>query len=472
MQAQVIKGYEFDRVILREYDIRGVVDKNLSEEEAYYIGKAYAAYLKEASISGAVCVGYDGRLSSPALNGALVSGLLDSGIEVMHVGLVPTPVVYFTTIVNQCAGGIMITGSHNPPDYNGFKIMLKDQPFYGEQIKELASIAQRGKFVSGSGKVGTIEDIKEQYIETLLEVALKKINSNLKIAWDPGNGATGEVVQSLTKKLPGKHILINEKIDGNFPAHHPDPTVEENMQELIKVVKKHQCDFGIAFDGDGDRIGVIDDKGRIISGEQLLLIYAADLLSRQKGVKIIADVKTSNIVFETIKNLGGQSLMWKTGHSNIKSKMKQEKALLAGEMSGHIFFGEDYYNFDDALFGACKLINIIANGKRKLSEIVDSFPHLVSTPELRITVSEEKKFALVEKLKSVLRSKDKAFDDLDGIRVTEETGWWLLRASNTQNCLVVRVESATQEELLATSKEVVGYCQEAGIPTREIELIL
>lgn len=472
MKATQVQKHKFAPVILREYDIRGIVGKNLSEEDAYFIGRAYSTYLKTLDIKGRVCVGYDGRLSSILLNGALVGGLLDSGLEVIHIGLVPTPTLYFSTIINKCVGGIMITGSHNPPEYNGFKIMLQGQPLYGQQIKELALIAHEGRFVSGVGTVSTIDDVREKYVEVLLAKALGVVKRNLKIAWDPGNGSTGEIVQALTSKIPGKHILINEKIDGSFPAHHPDPTEAKNMHQLIELVKEYKCDFGIAFDGDGDRIGVIDDKGRMISGEQLLLIFASDLLLRKKGAKIIADVKTSNIVFNNIQRLGGKTVMWKTGHSNIKSKMKQEKAMLAGEMSGHIFFGENYYNFDDALFGACKLINILANGQKKLSDIVDSFPKLYSTPELRITVKEEEKFYLVDRLKSVLLAKRKKLDDLDGVRVIEKTGWWLLRASNTQNCLVVRVEGVSTDDLFNITKQVIDYCGEAGIPVPKLEHII
>ena len=467
-KAKETSVYEFNSTIMRAYDIRGTIDKNLNAHDAYFLGRSFAAFMRQNGYKGKVCVGYDGRLSSPDLNDGLVQGFLDSGVEVVHIGLVPTPALYFSTFELGCDAGIEITGSHNPPDQNGFKMMLGGASFFAEKIQALSEIAANGNFVSGLGAISEV-NIKPDYVKRLMKSGLGKCTRNLRVAWDPGNGATGEMVSLLTKNIPGEHFLINEKIDGTFPAHHPDPTIPDNLKQLIELVKKEKCDLGIAFDGDGDRIGAVDNTGRIIFGDQLLLLYTQELSKTHPGAKVIADVKTSNAIFKRIEEYGAKPIMWKTGHSVIKAKLKEEKAMLAGEMSGHIFFAEDYFGFDDALFGACKLIGILSRQNEPFSNIVDSFPHTVSTPELRIEVSEEEKFAIVERVKPLLEKNNKQFNDLDGVRVTEKDGWWLLRASNTQNALIMRIEGDDKAALLRISDEVMGYFRTAQIDTSEVE---
>ncbi len=454
-------AHKFNPTIMRAYDIRGTVNKNLDVKDAYHLGRSFATYMYQNNIKGKVVLGRDGRLSSPELSEALVKGLIESGIDVLHVGLVPTPALYFAHFTVESAAAIMITGSHNPGDQNGFKMVMQHASFFGEDIQALAKIATKGEYVSGKGSLNEI-DIKNDYITTLIAKTIKPNGKKLKVAWDAGNGATGEVVELLAKKLAGEHILLNTNIDGSFPVHHPDPTVPENLEQIMEVVKKEKCDFGIAFDGDGDRIGTVDNKGRMVFGDQQLLIFAKDLLSRVPNSKVIGDVKTSNMVFDKIREEGGQPIIWKTGHSHIKAKMKKEGAILAGEMSGHTFFGEDYFGFDDALFGACKFINIMSHSKDSLSEMIDAMPVLFSTPELRIDIEEEKKFKIVEELHKLIQAKKLDFNDLDGIRVTKPNGWWLLRASNTQSCLVMRVEGSTKKDMEAILQEVKGYFAEIG----------
>jgi phosphomannomutase len=451
----------FNSTIMRAYDIRGTVNKNLNTKDAYHLGRSFATYMHQHNIKGNLVLGRDGRISSPELYEALVKGLTESGINVIYIGVVPTPALYYAHFTQDSAAAIMITGSHNPGDQNGFKMVMQHASFFGDNIQDLAKIAAKGDYVSGQGSVKEI-DIKDEYIDTLISRTIKPNGKKLKIAWDSGNGATGEIVEMLTKRLAGEHVLINTKIDGNFPAHHPDPTVPENLEQIMEVVIKAKCDFGIAFDGDGDRIGTVDNKGRMIFGDQQLLIYAKDLLSRIPNSKIIGDVKTSNMVFDKIREHGGQPIIWKTGHSHIKAKMKKEGAILAGEMSGHTFFGEDYFGFDDALFGACKIINILSHSQETLGNMIDAMPVLFSTPELRIDIEEEIKFKVVDDLKKLIVSKNLEFNDLDGIRVTKSNGWWLLRASNTQSCLVMRVEGNTLHDMDTIIAEVKGYFAEVG----------
>ncbi len=462
------KDHSFNPEILRAYDIRGTVGVTLFNEDAYYLGRSLAKVLEEKGLKGKVCIGCDGRLTSPELHSLLVKGLIDSGVDVLDIGLVPTPALYFATITEKCIAGVMITGSHNPPEYNGFKIMLNGSSFFGEDIQKLADVVKAGNFPYGIGSVSAL-DIKPVYLNYLIQHVANNLNDKLKIAWDPGNGATGEIISMLIKQLPGQHYLINEVIDGTFPAHHPDPTVHENLVQLIDLVKKNKCDLGIAFDGDGDRIGIVDSNGQAVHGDQILFILAKDLLSRHPGAKIIADVKTSDIIFDQIAQMGGVPVMWRTGHSFIKTKMKEENALLAGEMSGHIFFAEDYYNFDDAIFGACKIIKFLSKSTNSIAQIIASLPKAYGTTELKIEVAESEKFAIVEKLKQLLKKLNKTFNDLDGVRVKEEGGWWLLRASNTQSILIVRIEAQSLEKLSQISNALVGYCEAIGLSTVEIE---
>ncbi len=454
-----MSGHRFAPQILREYDIRGTVGETLSEDDAYALGRSYGAILR-AQDGRLVCVGYDGRLSSPALEARLVDGLCASGMRVMRIGLGPTPALYFAARAMAADGGIMVTGSHNPPDHNGFKMMLGAGPFWGDDIQKLGDIATRGAWTDGEGDAQSVA-LLETYVARLrVDYAATR---GLKVAWDAGNGAAGEAMRMLTALLPGEHVLLNAEIDGTFPAHHPDPTVPENLIQLQDAVADEGCDLGIAFDGDGDRIGVVDGQGRILWGDQLLSIYARDLLSRRAGATVIADVKASQVLFDEIERCGGNPVMAATGHSIIKSKMAELSAPLAGEMSGHIFFADRYYGFDDALYAAVRLLDIVARADRSLAAMRDALPQVVNTPEIRFDVAEDRKFAVVDEVKARLAETDANVDDTDGVRVLSEHGWWLLRASNTQAVLVVRCESENEEGLSRLKAAVAGQLGLSGI---------
>jgi phosphomannomutase len=454
-----MSAHHFDPTILREYDIRGQVGKTLHEDDARAIGRAFAAMAKEKG-GRAVAVGYDGRLSSPKLEAALVEGLTGAGIDVVRVGLGPTPMLYFAASTLGVDGGIMLTGSHNPPDYNGFKMMLGRKSVFGAEIQKLGRIAAAGKFPSGQGKV-TEKRILDDYVARLLQDYDGK--RSLHIAWDPGNGATGAALELLVKKLPGKHEIINSKIDGTFPAHHPDPTEAKNLRQLQALVAERKCDLGIAFDGDGDRIGVIDGEGRILWGDQLMVILGGDVIRRQPGAMIIADVKASQVLFDEIKRMGGAPLMWRTGHSLIKTKMAETGAPLAGEMSGHIFFADRYYGYDDAMYAAVRLLGIIARGEESIARMRDRLPSVVNTPELRFPCAEERKFKVVEEVKIRLKAAGAEVNDIDGVRVRSGDGWWLLRASNTQDVLVARAEAQSEAGLGKLKAQLADQLRQSGI---------
>ncbi|PIR39852.1 MAG: phosphomannomutase [Alphaproteobacteria bacterium CG11_big_fil_rev_8_21_14_0_20_39_49] len=450
--------HNFNPQILRAYDIRGIVGDTLTEQDAYFIGKSFGTLLSQSEGNKKICVGFDGRHSSPLLEENLVKGLLETGAEVILIGLGPTPMLYFAVQNLQASGGIMITGSHNPPTHNGFKMMKSKLPVYGDEIQELGQIASSGRFATGKGVV-TFEDVYDDYTEYLFG---KYIKSDLKVAWDAGNGAAGDIMKSLTDKLSGKHILLNEKIDGNFPSHHPDPSVKKNMEQLIDAVISNKCDIGIAFDGDGDRIGVIDNKGNMLYGDQLMSLYVEDVLKHNKGAKIVADVKTSQVLYDLIAQKGGVPIMWKTGHSLIKTKMAEENAILGGEMSGHIFFA-DNFGFDDALYAAVKLLNIVAKLDCRLSEKIDRLPKTFNTPEIRVYVDEKRKFLIVDEIKQEVKKSGAKVNDVDGIRALTQDGWWLLRASNTEAALVIRCESDSKQGLERLKESIFGILQKKGI---------
>lgn len=436
--------------ILREYDIRGQIGKTLSEAEAYTLGLAFGTYVtRETKENPAIYVGYDGRHSSPKLAEALTKGLIETGAKVTQIGLGPTPMLYFAVKDSGAEAGIMITGSHNPPDYNGFKMMLQNKGVYGETIQHLGKLAASDDFDRNPGGSVLFTDIKSAYLARLLQDL--EGTPNLTIGWDAGNGAAGEILQRLTAELPGQHHVLYADIDGNFPHHHPDPTVDENLIDLKALVKAKNCDLGIAFDGDGDRIGVVDDAGNVLRCDILMTLYAAEILKAQPGAPIIGDVKCSSVMFDEIRKLGGEAVMWKTGHSLIKAKMAELKAPLAGELSGHIFFADKYYGFDDALYCAIRLINIVAREGKKLSSLTGHINNLHSTPETRFEVEEEGKFDLVPQILAHLHPRAAAenfvLDTIDGVRVTTADGWWLIRPSNTQSVLVARAESTTPEGL-------------------------
>jgi phosphomannomutase len=452
-------SHAFNPTILREYDIRGVVGETLTEADAWAIGRSFGTILAEAGGKSAA-VGYDGRLSSPMLEAALVHGLISSGIDVLRVGRGPTPMVYYATVTQGVDGSVMLTGSHNPPNYNGFKMMLGKRSFFGEDIQRLGRISESGAWTNGMGEIRTVS-ITEEYIARLAR-DYDGVRP-LTVVWDAGNGATGEVLTSLVQRLPGRHILINEVIDGTFPNHHPDPTEPHNLVQLQAKVAVEQADLGIAFDGDGDRIGVIDADGRILWGDQLLVVLARDVLQRHPGATIIADVKASQVLFDQIAAMGGQPLMWRTGHSLLKAKMAEIGAPLAGEMSGHIFFGDRWYGFDDALYVAVRLLGILGRSDETIGQMRDRMPSVLNTPELRFPCSEARKFAVIGEVKARLEQQGAEVCAIDGVRVKTGDGWWLLRASNTQDVLVARAESTTAQGLERLKQALVAELAQSGI---------
>jgi phosphomannomutase len=435
-------SHVFDPTSLREYDIRGIVGKTLGPDDAYAIGRGFGSLVGNVGASN-VAVGRDGRESSPMLEDALMRGLRDSGVDVVRIGLGPTPMLYYAEAVLDVGGGIMITGSHNPPDYNGFKMALGGAPFFGGDIQTLGRMAAAGDWRSGQGSVSDV-DIIDAYVDRLLE---NFDGRAFRIGWDAGNGAAGPALEKLAAKLPGEHHLLYTDVDSRFPNHHPDPTEEANLADLKALVLAKGLDFGIAFDGDGDRVGAVDGLGRVVWGDQLLSILAAPVLKAEPGATIIADVKASQALFERIAELGGRPLMWKTGHSLIKSKMKETGAPLAGEMSGHIFFAHDYYGYDDALYAAVRLIRAVSEAGGSLTALRDAMPAMVNTPELRFQVEESRKFGIVDEVLARLAADGAEVDRTDGARVNTADGWWLLRASNTQDVLVARAEAKDQAGL-------------------------
>jgi phosphomannomutase len=435
-------SHAFHPSSLREYDIRGIVGKTLGEDDAYAVGRSFGALARGRGESR-IAVGRDGRASSPVFEAALVRGLNESGVDAIRIGLGPTPMLYYAAATLGVGGGIMITGSHNPADYNGFKMVLGGAAFFGADIQKLGRIAAQGDWPDGAGKVAEA-DVIDDYVDRLL---LHFDGAPFRIGWDAGNGAAGPALEKLAAKLPGEHHLLYTEVDSRFPNHHPDPTEEANLADLKALVLEQGLDFGVAFDGDGDRIGAVDGQGRVIWGDQLLAILAAPVLKAEPGATIIADVKASQALFDRIAELGGKPLMWKTGHSLIKSKMKETGAPLAGEMSGHIFFAHDYYGYDDALYAAVRLIRAVTQMGGSLTALRDAMPALVNTPELRFQVDESRKFAVVEEVLARLAAAGATVDRTDGARVSTRDGWWLLRASNTQDVLVARAEAGTQAAL-------------------------
>ena len=441
----------FHPTMLREYDIRGVVGDTLSDKDAYAIGRGFATLIARAG-GTRVAVGYDGRLSSPMLADALIEGINAAGVDALNVGLGPTPMLYYAASTEDVDGGIQITGSHNPPDYNGFKMVFQGRPFFGADIQRIGELAAAGDWEAGEGTAESL-DIIDAYVDRLVEGFS---GSAFRIGWDAGNGAAGTVIEKLTARLPGEHHLLFTDIDGHFPNHHPDPTEEKNLVDLRRLVAEKSLDFGVAFDGDGDRIGAIDGQGRIIWGDQLLQIYAEAVLRDLPGATIIADVKASQALFDRVAELGGKPLMWKTGHSLIKAKMKETGSPLAGEMSGHIFFADTYYGYDDAPYAAVRLIEAATKLGKSVTELRGQMPAMINTPELRFQIDEVRKFAVVDEILARLAASGATVDRTDGARVLTDDGWWLLRASNTQDVLVARAEArdeAALERLMAAIDE-------------------
>jgi len=450
--------HKFNPTILREYDIRGIVGDTLNEADAYALGRTFASKARDED-ARRIAVGRDGRTHSGMLEAALIRGLTEGGIDVVQVGMGPSPMLYFATHYLDVDGGIQVTGSHNPANYNGFKLLLKGRSVFGKEIQAIGERAARGAWSKGSGSIEEV-DIREAYADRLLEGFSGKA---FRIGWDAGNGAAGPILDLLTDRLPGHHHVIFSEVDGGFPNHHPDPTVEANLADLKDLVAREQLDFGIAFDGDGDRIGAVDGEGRVIWGDQLLMILAEPVLREQPGATIIADVKASQLLFDRVGELGGTPLMWKTGHSLIKSKMKETGSPLAGEMSGHIFFKHRWYGFDDALYAAVRLIEAVSASGKSLTQLKSEMPDAVATPELRFQVDESRKFAIIDEVRDRLSTDGAKVDATDGVRVSTSDGWWLLRASNTQDVLVARAESANQAGLDRLVGQIDDQLAKSGV---------
>ena len=450
--------HKFDPTTLREYDIRGIVGETLSDADSRAIGRSFGTMIRRAGGSR-VAVGYDGRTSSPVLEAALVEGLNAAGVDAVRIGLGPTPMLYYAEAVLEVDGGIEITGSHNPANYNGFKMVFQHGPFFGSDIQALGAMALAGDWESGSGSSETV-DISDAYIDRLVA---GHAGGEFRIGWDAGNGAAGEIVERLVARLPGEHFTLFTDIDGSFPNHHPDPTEEANLADLKQLVAEKNLDFGVAFDGDGDRIGAIDSTGRVIWGDQLLAILAEPVLLKDPGATIIADVKASQALYDRIAELGGDPLMWKTGHSLIKSKMKETGCPLAGEMSGHVFFAQDYYGFDDALYAAVQLISSSHILGKSVTQLRDAIPDMINTPEMRFQVDESRKFAVIDEVLERLRAEGANVNDTDGARVNTEDGWWLLRASNTQDVLVARAEAKSDAGLDRLMAQIDSQLAASGL---------
>jgi len=456
-------SHNFHPTSLREYDIRGIIGETLGEADAYAIGRGFATLLGRAG-GRKVAVGYDGRVSSPMLEAALMKGITDSGLDAVSIGLGPTPMLYYAeAVLDDVDGGIQITGSHNPANYNGFKMVFQGRPFFGADIQKLGTMAAAGDWAEGAGTTSTL-GIMDTYVARIAEAAPDK---PFRIGWDAGNGAAGPVIERLVKLLPGEHYLLFTDVDGNFPNHHPDPTEEKNLVDLKLLVAEKILDFGLAFDGDGDRIGAIDGEGRVIWGDQLLQIFAEDVLAEVPGAVIIADVKASQALFDRVTALGGKPLMWKTGHSLIKSKMKEVGSPLAGEMSGHIFFKHDYYGFDDAIYAGLRLMRASARLGKSVTELRSAMPEMINTPEMRFQVDESRKFAVIDEVLARLSADGADVNATDGARVNTADGWWLLRASNTQDVLVARAEASSEAGLERLMAQIDAQLAASGLERGE-----
>ncbi|AGI26705.1 phosphomannomutase [Pseudomonas sp. ATCC 13867] len=437
------KAPQLPASIFRAYDIRGVVGDTLTAETAYWVGRAIGS---ESLARGEPCVsvGRDGRLSGPELVQQLIQGLLDCGCQVSDIGMVPTPVLYYAANVLEGKSGVMLTGSHNPPDYNGFKIVVAGETLANEQIQALRQRIESNDLASGVGSVQQVDILPRYFQQIRDDIALAK---PLKVVVDCGNGVAGVIAPQLIEALGCTVIPLYCDVDGTFPNHHPDPGKPENLEDLIAKVKETGADLGLAFDGDGDRVGVVTNEGTIIYPDRLLMLFAKDVVSRNPGADIIFDVKCTRRLISLISGYGGRPVMWKTGHSLIKKKMKETGALLAGEMSGHIFFKERWYGFDDGIYSAARLLEIISLDKRDAERVFAAFPLDISTPEINITVTDEGKFALIEALQARGQWGEANLTTLDGVRVDYPKGWGLVRASNTTPVLVLRFEADTQDEL-------------------------
>ena len=451
----------FNPDVLREYDIRGIVNKDLTANTAYSIGRTFGHIVCSKFSEKKIAIGYDGRLTSPSLYDALCAGLLESGANVFSIGLCPTPMAYFAHYHLKTDAAVMVTGSHNPPEYNGFKMVLNKHSFFADEIQNLQSLTTLKNILTGQGKLNNF-DIRKEYVKNNLKNI--KFNKRMKIAWDIANGSMGTVIDSFTNQLSrAEHIVINKEVDGTFPNHHPDPTVPKNMEQLIKTVVSNSCDIGLGFDGDGDRLGVVDNKGNIIWADQYMLLLAKEISNLYENPKIIMDVKSSKVFFDEVKKFNCEPIMFKTGHSPIKEKMKEVKSPLSGEMSGHICYGDDFFGYDDAMYVGLRLLRILSNEEISLNELMGLYPKTTATPETRVNVEEIRKFEIINEIKNRLKDIKGKIIDIDGIRVENDKGWFLIRASNTQNQLTCRAESLNKDDLPDLIKLIENQLKLSGV---------
>ena len=435
--------------VFREYDVRGVVDQDLNEEFVFNLGRAIGTYADQHKVK-TMSIGRDCRLSSDAYHNFLIQGLNSCGIDTIDVGLCATPMLYFSIRHLKTDGGVMVTGSHNPPEFNGFKICIGHDTIYGDNIQDLRKIIESNRFAAGRGGSRN-QDISKDYEDYLFENVF--INKKLKVIVDAGNGVGGRFFLPLLQRLNYDVTDIYCEPDGRFPHHFPDPTVEDNLEELIRVVREQKADLGIAFDGDADRLGVISDKGEIIWGDKLLLLFSRYILQDKPNSTIIGEVKCSQVLYDDIKKHSGRPIMWKAGHSLIKAKMKEEKAALGGEMSGHIFFADRYFGYDDAIYAALRLLEILSQTGKQISSLLSDVPQTFATPEIRIDCPDDKKAEVVNKIKNHYRNTPGVID-IDGVRIPFKEGWALVRSSNTQPIIVLRFEASSSEALQAIRREV------------------
>ncbi|MBI0473787.1 phosphomannomutase/phosphoglucomutase [Sphingomonas sp. MA1305] len=454
----MIDRHVFDPAILREYDVRGTVGRNLGPADGYAVGRGFATRVLAAG-GRRIAVGRDGRLTSPELERALVAGLTDSGADVVRIGVGPTPMLYFAEATLDVDAGVQVTGSHNPPADNGFKLVFRHRSFFGDDVQDLARLAASGAWRAGSGRVEDV-DVMADYVARL---RAGHRGGAYRIGWDCGNGAAGPVVERLTRDLPGEHHLLYTDVDGRFPHHHPDPTEEANLADLQRLVRDKRLDFGIAFDGDGDRIGAVDGEGRVLWGDQLLALIMAPVLAACPGATVVADVKSSQYLFDRIAALGGRAVMGSTGHSLMKEAMIAHDAPIAGELSGHIFFRHGWYGCDDAIYAAVQLIGALHDAGVSLTEAHATMPQLVNTPDVRIPVDPSRKWAVVDEVRGRLEARGAEPTTIDGVRVATADGWWLLRASNTQDMLTLRAEAADRAGLDRLLAEVDGELAASGV---------
>ena len=479
---KMLVKHELNKLIVRKYDIRGIFEKDLNPIDAYFVGLGLSTFIKnnQQNKSNKIVLSCDGRLSSPVLKLSTLCGILDAGFEAIDTDLVPTPVNYFTHYTKESDAAIMITGSHNPKNYNGFKITVGKRSFFDEKLLSLAQLINNGidinsenyyskifkdgklllsnedilNLVKDSGKIENY-DVADDYIDNIDNLLFSNLKpkKNLRIFWDCGNGATGDVISKLTTIIPAEQMLMYTQIDGNFPNHHPDPSKADNLKDLIKAVKENEFDVGFAFDGDGDRVGLIDNFGRVVSNDQIIMLISEYLLKKHPKSTIIVDVKISSKVVKFIENLGGKCIICPTGHSYIKEKIYETKAIFAGEASGHFFYCDNYFPFDDAIFMASVIIKMLLTGDKRISDITGKLPKLFINPEIQLEVKEEDKLSVISELKEALKNKSELKNglarilEIDGVRAEYKNGWWLVRPSNTQNAIIIRYEGDSKESL-------------------------